>query len=299
MIKILLTMCGKIKANWHKLAILLFIIIIYAPAFSQQLSDTSGGIGQVQIVHTWKFTGLLKKISAIDYLSPDRMACLQDEIGSIYILNLQTSEIEREIPFGPAGDYEGLVIVGEDAYVACGDGRILEIANYSRDSITVKEYGTHLTVTEQMNGLCYDKRNKRLLVSVKGNEEANEHFKPVYAFNLIDKRMPVRPVIKIDLRNRVFGKAQFNRLQTVFQPSDLDINPVNNQLYIIDGTKCQLLTTRGENIRSLFALDRERFFQPEGVTITPSGEIFIASKGDRDEPGMLLQVRIKSKNRNH
>jgi hypothetical protein len=48
-----------------------------------------------------------------------------------------------------------------------------------------------------------------------------------------------------------------------------------------------------ENIRDLRQLDKSTFFQPEGITITPSGEIFIASRGERDEPGKLLQIRIR------
>ncbi|MBL7697185.1 MAG: hypothetical protein JNK79_03475 [Chitinophagaceae bacterium] len=222
------------------------------------------------------------------------MACLQNEIGSIFLFNLETGLIDKEIPFGPPGNYEGMVLVNKTAYIGCADGRILEVQNYAADSPRVVEHGTHLTIDDRIVGLCYDRRNKRLLVSVRGNDKTDLQYKGIYAFNLALKRMPVRPVIKIDLRNPVFGGIEPKNLQTVFQPSDLDINPRTGLLYIIDGTRRQLLRMRmSENIRDLKNMNREKFFQPEGITFTPSGELFVASKGDRDEPGMLLHILVK------
>ena len=158
----------------------------------------------------------------------------------------------------------------------------------------MKEYGTHLTVAENVNGLCVDRKNKRLLVTIKGTEDGNQHFKDIYGFSLVTKSMAVKPVIRIDLMNRVFRRMQVKILQSIFQPSDLDINPVNGQLYVIDGTKGQLLRMKmSENIKDLKQLNKQTFYKPEGITITPSGEIFIASKGEREEPGRLLLIRIK------
>jgi hypothetical protein len=248
----------------------------------------------VKITRSWKLPSILRNISAIDFTSAGKMACLQDEVGSIFIFNLETSDIEDEIPFGPPGDYEGLVLVNGDAYVACADGRILEILDYYGDSPQVKEYGTHLTVNENVNGLCYDRKNKRLLASVKGTEDANETFKAIYSFSLAKKIMQVKPAIKVDLRSRVFRNIQVKNLQSVFQPSDLDIDPTSGLLYVIDGTRSQLLRMRlTEGIRDLKEMDRQTFIQPEGITFTPSGELFIACKGVRDEPGMLYKVRLK------
>lgn len=248
----------------------------------------------VKITRSWELPVELKNISAIDYTSSGKMACLQDEVGSIFIFNLTTGKIEKEIPFGPPGDYEGLVLVKHHAYIACADGRILEVRNYKSDSPEVVEYGTHLTVNENVNGLCYDKKNKRLLVSIKGTEEGNQLYKGIYSFSLTDKRMPVKPVIKIDLKDSVFDKLQPKNVQTVFQPSDLDINPANGLLYLIDGTRVQLLRIKLlESIRDLTELDKEKIIQPEGITFTPSGELFIASKGLREEPGMLFRLRLK------
>jgi hypothetical protein len=250
--------------------------------------------GAVKILRSWQLPATLRNISAIDYLAQDKMACLQDEVGSIFIFDLDSGAIEKEFTFGPPGNYKGLVVLNSDAYVACADGRILEIKNYNSNKREVIEYGTHLTIEEEVNGLCYDRRNKRLLVTIKRMEDGNRFYKGIYSFPLSDKRMLARPTLKIDLRSRVFRKLQPKDIQTIFQPSDIDINPVTGLLYIVDGIRVQLLRMKmNENIKDLTELDREKFIQPEGITFTPSGELFIASKGVREEPGMLFQVLLK------
>src|SRR5689334_23968594 len=98
--------------------------------------------GEVIIAREWSLPAVLKSISAIDYISQNRMACLQDEVGSIFILNLDSNAIEKEYPFGPPGNYKGLVILNNDAYVACADGRIIEIKNYNSEKRVATEYGT-------------------------------------------------------------------------------------------------------------------------------------------------------------
>lgn len=256
------------------------------------LPDSS--LSAVKILRSWLLPASLKNISAIDYIPQNKMACIQDEMGSIFLFNLDSGVIDAEFQFGPPGNYKGLVVVNNDAYVACADGRIIEIKNFSSEKREVIEHGTHLTIEEEVNGLCYDRKNRRLLVTVKGTGSGNQFYKEIYSFSLPDKRMLTNPAIKIDLRSRVFRKLQPRNMQTVFQPSDIDINPVTGLLYIVDGTRAQLLRMKmNENIKDLTELDKEKFIQPEGITFTPSGELFIASKGIRDEPGMLFQVSLK------
>jgi len=256
------------------------------------LPDTTSSI--VKITREWELPDALWNVSAIDYIQSNKMACLQDEVGSIYVLNLDSGAIEKEFPFGPPGNYKGLALVNNDAYVACADGRIIEIKNYSSDKREVTEYGTHLTIEEEVNGLCFDRKNKRLLVTIKRTGDGNQLYKGIYAFPLANKRMLAKPAIKIDLRSRVFRNMQPKNVQTVFQPSDIDINLLTGLVYIVDGTRVQLLRMRmNENIKDLTELGREKFIQPEGITFTPSGELFIASKGVREEPGMLFQVQMK------
>lgn len=246
----------------------------------------------VKITRTWELPLTLQKISAIDYLDKDRIVCLQEEVGSIFIYNLDTKTIEKEVPFGPPGDYQGIALVKNHAYVVSSDGRIFEILGYRKDKPHIKEYGTHLSVKEKADGICYDRKNNRLLIAIRGNEEDNQNYKGIYSFSLSRKMMPVKPAILIDLKDEVFSKYQVKKLQAVFLPSDLHINPVNGKLYIVDGERSQMLVMRGSDIQQLMELNKTKFTQPQGICFTPSGELYIANKGSRESPGTLMLVEL-------
>src|SRR6476620_2973794 len=105
------------NGNWIKKLInclkiyKLFLIAILLLSF--QLAPTMPP-QEVIITREWSLPAILRNISAIDCISQSRMACLQDEMGSIFILNLDSNAIEKEYPFGPPGNYKGLVILNND-----------------------------------------------------------------------------------------------------------------------------------------------------------------------------------------
>jgi uncharacterized protein YjiK len=266
--------------------------IVYSQAPNDTLTSESSNF-VVKISRSWELPQELKEISGISYIDAERIACVQDEMGAIYIYNLALSSIEATIPFGPPGDYEGIATVNDNAYVACADGRIYEVAGYRTLKPSIKEYGTHLTVKQNVEGICYDKTNNRLLVSIKGQEEGSPPFKGIYEFGLANKKMPVKPVIKIDLQHQVFGRSQLRKLQSVIQPSDVDINPVTGDIYLTDGEKSQLLIMGSSGkIKALYALSKTQVIQPEGICFTPSGELYIASEGKKQEPAKLLLAEL-------
>ena len=64
-----------------------------------------------QPLQSWELSKSLVEISGLGYIDEDRLACVQDEKGNIYIFNLDSGKIESKIDFGDDGDYEGLEIV--------------------------------------------------------------------------------------------------------------------------------------------------------------------------------------------
>jgi hypothetical protein len=247
----------------------------------------------VKITRSWELPASLKMISGIDFIDATRVACIQDEIGTIFIFNTETGEVEKEIPFAPPGDYQGIAIMKDDAWVSTADGRLFEVSDYRSEKPVVKEYGTHLTIRHNAEGLCLDQKNKRLLVAIQGVDEGNNSYKGIYAFDLSVKRMGVNPPIKIDLKDSVFARQPGKKIQTVIQPSDINIHPITGDIYIIDGTRSQLLLL-GESgaVKFLIGLNRENFNRPEGISFSPSGDLYIAEAGTKQEPGRLLRVNI-------
>ena len=246
----------------------------------------------ITIVKKWDMPKDLAEISGISYIDGQRFACVQDELGKIFIYNTTSSSVEREISFGAPGDYEELAVIGETIWVLRADGKLFEVSNMNATKPSVKEYSTQLTTKQDPEGLCYDKKNNRLLIAIKGAEPGTENYKGIYAFDLSSKEMDQQPVFKIDLQNKVFGNGSDKKKRNSINPSGISIHPVNSDLYIIDGRNPQLLIIdAGGNIKKLYTLNSKEFAQPEGITFNSAGDLFIANEGTK-QPGNIVQVKI-------
>jgi hypothetical protein len=247
----------------------------------------------ITIVKKWNMPKELTEISGLSYIDGQKFACVQDELGKIFIYNAASSSVEKEILFGAAGDYEGLAVVGETVWVLRADGKLFEVSNVNAAKPLVKEYGTHLTLKQDPEGLCYDKKNNRLLIVIKGAEPGSETYKGIYAFDLNSRKMDQQPVFKIDLQNKMFANDPDKKKKSTINPSDISIHPVSGDMYIIDGRNPQLLITDAAgNIRKLYGLNSKEFAQPEGITFNLAGDLFMANEGTK-QPGNIVQVKIE------
>lgn len=244
----------------------------------------------VTIVQTYELPDILKEVSAIVYMDKNRFACVQDELGKVFIYNTSDGKIEKEIPFAAAGDYEGLAIAGETAFVLKADGKIFEIKNFSGAKPAVVEHNTHLTAKHDTEGLCYDSKNNRLLVSIKGSETGNPDYKGIYAFDLKTNKMDKSPVYKIDLNDEIFQNAKSKKAGSAIQPSAIAVHPKTGDIYLIDASKARLLIMdESGKIKSLKSLGNKDFNQPEGITFSPEGKLYISNEGSK-EPGNILEL---------
>ncbi|HEV8272054.1 MAG TPA: SdiA-regulated domain-containing protein [Chitinophagaceae bacterium] len=255
----------------------------------------SGGLTAtgITIMKKWEMPKELTEISGLSNIDDKRFACVQDELGTIFIYNIGSSSVEKEIPFGVVGDYEGLAVVGETVWVLRADGKLFEVNNINVAKPSVKEYSTHLTIKQDSEGLCYDKKNNRLLIAIKGAELETQDYKGIYAFDLSSKKMNQQPVFKIDLLNEIFGTNGLGKKKKgSMNPSGISIHPLNGDMYIIDGRDPKLLIMDAAGtIKKLYQLNNNEFAQPEGITFNAAGDLFISNEGTK-QPGNILQVKI-------
>ncbi len=241
---------------------------------------------EVQVIQQWSLPGRLKEVSGISYIDANRFACVQDEEGVMFIYNTASGKIEKEIPFGGAGDYEGITLAGNTAYIVRSDGALFEISNWKENPET-KQYETGLTAAHNVEGLVYDKKNNRLLLGIKDNEPSTKDYKGVYAFNLDSKRSEESPVYKIDMKS----EAGTGKKKKGFKPSAIGLHPESNDLYVVDGPSSRLMVLNGDgSIKRVVNLGGS-FEQPEGITFSPNGELFISSEGVR-KPGNISKITV-------
>ncbi|MBW2961710.1 hypothetical protein [Mesonia aestuariivivens] len=254
-------------------------------AFNQKQLKTKNN--NYKIIHKWELPSVLQEISGIDWIGNDKIACIQDEDGIIFIYNLKNKNIEKQIDFADKGDYEDIVVLNEDAYVLRSDGVIFEIKNYLKNP-SVKEHSTFNDATRNVEGLSLDETKSKLLLAVKDEKHKEKGFKGVYSFSLVTNRFQFLPIYKINLKENIFEATGKKKVHKRMRPSALTITNNGKEIYFLDGAQPKfLISDKKGNTKKLYHLDEEEFHQPEGITLTKDGRIFISNEGKKSKPNIL------------
>ncbi|MFD2514800.1 SdiA-regulated domain-containing protein [Pontibacter locisalis] len=240
----------------------------------------------------WELPSELREVSGIAFLQRDLLACVQDEEGAIFLYDLNQRAIARKINFAGPGDYEGLSVVNNTAYVLRSDGALYEVANFLTKQPKTILHESVLAATQNTEGLGYDAESNRLLIACKGFDKSLGDNKGIYAFRLSDKKMVPVPVIKVPLAQERLGRAgkKTKNRYSLLQPSSLEINPATGDLYLLDAANHRLLVlNRQGQVQKSLSLDKGQLRQPEGMTFGDAGELYIASEGAKKGKAVVLK----------
>jgi len=240
----------------------------------------------------WELPAELREVSAIALLPSGLMACVQDEEGAIYLYDLAGNAVRRKIPFAAPGDFEGIAIDGNTAYVLRSDGTIFEAAGFRHGKPRVTAYTSNLAATQDAEGLALDKANNRLLIACKGYDKRLGNNKGIYAFSLADKQMQEKPAVTISLAQEQLPNTSKKRKDryAVLQPSSLEVHPSTGALYLLDAANHRLmvLDLHGR-IQQVAVLDKEQLRQAEGLAFGSGGEMYISSEGSKKGRGVIIK----------
>jgi uncharacterized protein YjiK len=258
-----------------------------AAAFQKKNSKKEKGASTksaatVKVQKSWELPSELKEVSGIAWAGDNRIACVQDELGKIFVYNTEQNKIEKEIRFASPGDYEGITLVGSTAYVVRSNGKIYEVGGYNSGKPSIREYETGLGGKQNIEALTYDRKGHRLLLGLKSSTGSDD-YKSVYAFDLSSKRLYSAPVYRIE--NGDAGKKGV-------QPSGMAIQPGTGDVYVLDGEASTLIImSQSGSLKKSIELDRAMFPQPEGISFTPQGALYISNEGAKG-PGTIHQVTV-------
>jgi uncharacterized protein YjiK len=155
------------------------------------------------------------------------------------------------------------------------------------------QHSTPLTVEHNVEGLAFDKANNRLLLAIKDEEPNGADYKGIYGFDLATKKLANEPVYKIDLAHELFadGKEKKGKKGKAIKPAAIGIHPATGDIYVTDGPKSRLLIMDSNGaIKALLPLGKA-FAQPEGLTFSPQGDLYISNEGNK-KPGNILAVTL-------
>jgi uncharacterized protein YjiK len=260
----------------------------------------------------YKLPSYLEEISGLSYTDKDRIACVQDEKGIIYTLNLEKEKIVDKYEFGNDADYEDITVIGKTAYILRNNGNIYRIKDYKKKDRKVTKYNTPLKEKNDTEGMTYDPRADALLIACKGSPSIDKGqpykgYKAIYSFDLDKEELEEDPRYLVDLErlDSYIDKNAFTRLsvriakrlhliesETSFEPSGIAIHPLSGEVYIISSVgKLLIILNREGKVLDVKELDPKVFRQPEGICFAPGGDMYISSEGQGGK-GYILKFKI-------
>ena len=247
----------------------------------------------------------LVEISGLS-LSPHQtlLCAVQDEEGKIFFMDKESGELKEEIKFWKEGDYEGVEVVGDDVYVVKSTGTIYEVNKIGATDQKVTKYNSFLGKKNDVEGLCYDATQHRLLLACKGTPATGESMKDmrfkkvIYSFDLKTKLLDSLPAFTIELNHCQYylekqGTTLANRekLEELFSPESSDINfnpsaiaihPFSGNIYMTSsvGKVMMILSPEGK-LLYLEKMDKKIHKQPEGLTFDADGTLYVSNEGKK------------------
>ena len=247
----------------------------------------------------------LHELSGMVALDADTPACVQDESGIVYLVDLRGEKPLRSVSFGKDGDYEGIAAVGDVLWVLRSDGKLYRLI--WEDGRLKVDQTYKLPLQGEFEGLCYDAAHSQLLVLPKGpvdGKRREQERRHILSFDLqrqvaVDKPFLTLKVDEIEQQiearslpapSRTTAKGN-RRVELQLYGSELLVLANGDLLLLSPKDHLLLRLDRSGNVVATMELDMERLPQPEAMALLPNGQLLVGSEG-RDGPAKILVVAI-------
>ncbi len=239
------------------------------------LSISSPGGYRLDQPQKMKLRQTLDEISGIVYYEPrNALIALNDEEGELYAVPLDGSRRYDRWRFTRQGDFEDLAFTGNDWFALKSNGTLFKISHCFTDSISSEEYDFPGTDKNEFETLYFD--GTRLVLICKSCKEDKKNVTSAYAFEIATSKFSEQPIFQLegDLSSSQKGKKDES-----LKPSAAAIHPVTKELYIIASiNNVLLIADNNGKIKEVFGLDKKLFKQPEGITFSTSGDLYISNE---------------------
>ena len=175
----------------------------------------------------------LNEISGLAITVDNRLFAHNDELGTIYEINISTWEILNEFYLGEKKikkDFEGIAVVKDSLFMVTSSGVIYKFP-YPGDkkNVDYKIFNTFLSAKYNVEGLCYDEAANSLLLACKDYAGKNlKEYKAIYSFDLSTYKLQEEPRFLINLD---YLKNKFNINN--FSPTGIEVHPNNRNVFIL------------------------------------------------------------------
>jgi uncharacterized protein YjiK len=230
----------------------------------------------IEVAFQLKLPLELDEISGIVYYPPDSsLFAINDEHGWLY--KIKRGKPIKRWQFSQGADFEDIVLVDSTFYVLQSNGNIIKISFGVQNTLGVQQFSFAQTgeTKNEFEILYFDSTKQKLILICKDCESDKKRSLTTFSFdpssgNYSDSSFT------INVQNIA---AAMNEEKLKFKPSAAAINPKNGLLYIISAiNKLLVVTDLNGRFKNAVKIDEGLFKQPEGITFTPEGGMFISNE---------------------
>lgn len=238
----------------------------------------------------------LDEISGLEYFGKDKLICINDEIGTVYIIDVNTTEIIQQINFKEKGDFEGIASDREMIYVITSDGLLYEInfhKNLKPNKYHIDIDGEEIESLSFHDGLIYTmtkrlKGTQEIIVYTLDPQNLNEP--PKAAFSI--KLESIKEFLAKDEEESILKEfTKFisgDDIYNFIRPSGITFDQKSGHMLILSHHNRFLLEVDKEGtLYNISSLTSEKFYQPEGITLDADGNLFISNEARGHRPNIL------------
>jgi uncharacterized protein YjiK len=234
----------------------------------------------------------LDEISGIAYdTNRNCLLAINDEQGTLFVLNPDDYRIRQRLKFGKKGDYEGVAANGKDIFVLRSDGTIYAMS-WDKDNITQAEESFYTGPVTEFESCFWDSKKLLLtIVSKKAEVDKASQANHIYTLN------PTTKAYSPDALNKISWASLREKGLDIkgFHPSEVAVQPATGNIYAVSSIEKLLVIFNADwSIIAVHPLDKKLFRQPEGITFDKAGNLLITNEAAGDKATIIF-IPVKNK----
>lgn len=244
---------------------------------------------------TWLLPDELAEISGLATMDAHTVACVEDETGTVFLLDVTTGAVTARLPFGKEGDYEGLARLGDAFWVLRSDGRLDELRRDGDRLLRTRRIDLDLP-HDELEGLDASADGRQLLVAPKSPPRKKRDRDVRRVYRVDPSSEAARPTVLFET-TATMVTAQLLRLGV---DTDHDVRfssiaeqPGTGRYFALSGADRVLLVfTADGTVCGAHRFAKQDLPQPEALTFLPSGQLVVSSEAGKGPARLVVYRRI-------
>lgn len=236
--------------------------------------------------------GELNEISGIAYYPEDNSILAEcDGKGCIYKISLSNLHKITKWKFGKGKDYEDMLVLDSAFYMLHSKGEIVKVTFDGTGNPKEESFSFADSTENEFEAEYYDSSSKNIVILCKKCAGEQATTVPSYAFDPKTGNSQLWKNLNLD----AIAKELNQDKKVELKPSAMALHPVTGELYVVSSSdKAIVIADANYNARQIYHLDPKYFKQPEGITFTPRGDMFISNEGADIGNANILFFRYKN-----